>query len=422
VLDINSIIGYNKGMKLKSLKGYIVEEKNTHMEHLEDLIFNEGSAGTKKAINFIKDLRDMLAGHSASKITATVKWDGAPAIFAGIDPRDGKFFIAKKGVFNKEPKIYKTNKEIDADTTGDLAVKFKVALAELKKLGIKSGVYQGDLMFTKSDLKKETIEGQNYITFHPNTIVYAVPENSDLANKIKQAKIGVVWHTTYTGDSFETMKASFGKSIVQHLTPVSSVWMDDANYKDYSGTATFTAAETTVLNGLITKIQAKFNNIKAEAIDAISDNEELLLQIKTYNNTKIRSGEGFVDTKSHVKGLFDYIHTKLEPKQKTEKGKAAGEEKRKAVLRYFSEHNPQDIQDIFDLVNLMTEAKDMIVAKMNQAGHISTFLKTTNGFKTTGVEGFVAIDHLKGGAVKVINRMEFSRSNFSADIIKGWQR
>lgn len=409
-------------MKLKSLKGYIVEEKNTHMEHLEDLIFNEGSAGTKKAINFIKDLRDMLAGHSTSKITATVKWDGAPAIFAGIDPRDGKFFIAKKGVFNKEPKIYKTNKEIDADTTGDLAVKFKVALAELKKLGIKSGVYQGDLMFTKSDLKKETIEGQNYITFHPNTIVYAVPENSDLANKIKQAKIGVVWHTTYTGDSFETMKASFGKSIVQHLTPVSSVWMDDANYKDYSGTATFTAAETTVLNGLITKIQAKFNNIKAEAIDAISENEELLLQIKTYNNTKIRSGEGFVDTKSHVKGLFDYIHTKLEPKQKTEKGKAAGEEKRKAVLRYFSEHNPQDIQAIFDLVNLMTEAKDMIVAKMNQAGHISTFLKTTNGFKTTGVEGFVAIDHLKGGAVKVINRMEFSRSNFSADIIKGWQR
>lgn len=409
-------------MKLKSLKGYIVEEKNTHMEHLEDLIFNEGSAGTKKAINFLKDLRDMLAGHSTSKITATVKWDGAPAIFAGIDPRDGKFFIAKKGVFNKEPKIYKTNAEIDADTTGDLAAKFKVALTELKKLGIKSGVYQGDLMFTKSDLKKETIDGQKYITFHPNTIVYAVPENSDLANTIKQAKIGVVWHTTYTGDSFETMKASFGKSIVQHLKPTPSVWMDDANYKDYSGTATFTAAETTVINGLINKAQTKFNGIKLEALDAISQNEELLMQIKTYNNTKIRSGEGFSDTKAHVKGLFDYIHAKLEPKQKTEKGKAAGEEKRKAVLKYFSEHNPQDIQDIFDLANAMTEAKDMIVAKMNQAGHISTFLKTTNGFKTTGVEGFVAIDHLKGGAVKVINRMEFSRSNFSADIIKGWQR
>lgn len=421
-LDFNCKIGYNKGMKLKSLKGFITEEKNTHMEHLEDLVFNEGTSGTQKAINFIKDLRDMLAGHSKTKISATVKWDGAPAIFAGIDPRDGKFFVAKKGVFNKEPKIYKTAAEIDADTDGDLATKFKVALTEFKKLGIKSGVYQGDLMFTKDDLKKQVIEGETYITFHPNTIVYAVPDNSDLATKIKKAKIGVVWHTTYTGTSFETMKASFGKGIVQHLTSNANIWMDDANYKDYSGTATFTANETALLNGLITKMQSKFNGIKREAIDAIGQNEELLMQIKTYNNTKIRSGEGFADTKSHVKGLFDYIHAKLEPKQKTEKGKAAGEEKRKAVLRYFSEHNPQDIQDIFDLVNIITEAKEMVVAKMNQAGHISTFLKTASGFKTTSVEGFVAIDHLKGGAVKVINRMEFSRSNFSADIIKGWQR
>jgi hypothetical protein len=409
-------------MKLKSLKGFIVEEKNTHMEHLEDLVFNEGTVGTQKAINFIKDLRDMLAGHSKTKISATVKWDGAPAIFAGIDPRDGKFFIAKKGVFNKEPKIYKTAAEIDADTDGDLAAKFKVALTEFKKLGIKSGVYQGDLMFTKSDLKKQVIDGESYITFHPNTIVYAVPENSDLATKIKKAKIGVVWHTTYTGTSFETMKASFGKGIVEHLTASPSIWMDDATYKDYSGTASFTADETVKLNSIITAAQAKLNSITPAALNAISQNEELLIQIKTYNNTKIRSGEGFANTKEHVKGLFDYIHAKLEPKQKTEKGKAAGEAKRKEILKYFAEHKPSDVQAIFDLVNILTDAKEMVVTKMNQAGHISTFLKTASGFKTTSVEGFVAIDRLKGGAVKVINRMEFSRSNFSADIIKGWQR
>ena len=59
---------------------------------------------------------------------------------------------------------------------------------------------------------------------------------------------------------------------------------------------------------------------------------------------------------------------------------------------------------------------------MNQAGHINTFLKTASGFKTTGVEGFVAIDHLSGGAVKIVDRMEFSHSNFSKDILKGWQR
>lgn len=410
---------------MKKLKEYIQEEKNTHMEHLEDLIFNEGVDGTRRAINFLRDLRDMLAGHVSKKITATVKWDGAPAIFAGVDPRDGKFFVAKKGVFNKEPKIYKTPKEIDADTQGDLATKLKIALTEFKKLGITSGVYQGDLMFTKNDLKKEIIEGDTYLTFHPNTIVYAVPVDSDLANKIKQAKIGVVWHTTYTGDSFETMKASFGTSIIQHMTHVPSVWMDDANYKDYSGVATFTAAETAELNGILSKIGAKFNNIHGEVIDDISNNSELLTLIKTYNNTKVRSGEGFANTKQHVSGLIDYIHDKFQKEsdtKKTQKGKSTVEEKRKNVLKYFTTYDPNHIIGIFDLANLMIQAKEMIISKMNQAGHISTFLRTTSGFKTTGVEGFVAIDHLKGGAVKIVNRMEFSRSNFSSDIIKGWQR
>ena len=140
------------------------------MEHVEDLVFNEGVNGTRKAINFLRSLRDMLAGNSKTSITSTVKWDGAPAIFAGVDPRDGKFFVAKKGVFNKEPKVYKTAAEVDADTSGDLAAKLKVALKEFSKLGIKSGVYQGDLMFT-DDKKTEVIDGEKYITFHPNTIV-----------------------------------------------------------------------------------------------------------------------------------------------------------------------------------------------------------------------------------------------------------
>jgi len=405
-----------------NLKSYIKEEKNTHMEHLEDLIFNEGVAGTKQAIKFLRDLRDMLASSAKAKVTSTVKWDGAPAIFAGIDPRDGKFFIAKKGVFNKEPKIYKTVAEIDADTDGDLAAKFKVALQEFSKLGIKKGVYQGDLMFTQSDLKLETIEGSKYVTFHPNTIVYAVPAESDLAKQIKKAKIGVVWHTTYTGATFETMSATFGKGIVEKFIQVPSIWMDDANYKDYSGTATFTKTETTKLNGIITKADALVASIQTATLNGISQNPDLMLLVKTFGNSKIRAGEKITDTNKYVTDLFNYIHEKLEPKQKTEKGKAAGEAKRKEIMAFFANHDKKEIVKIFDLANTLVDAKHMIVDKMNQAGHISTFLKTTNGFKVTGVEGFVAIDHLTGGAVKIINRMEFSQSNFSPDIIKGWQR
>lgn len=407
-----------------SLRSYIKEEQNVHMEHLEDLVFNEGVDGTRKAINFLRDLRDMLAGNSSTKVTATVKWDGAPAVFAGIDPRDGKFFVAKKGIFNKEPKIYKTPAEVEADTSGDLAVKLKIALAEFSKLGIKSGVYQGDMMFTAADLKKETIDGNDYITFHPNTIVYAVPYDSALGRQIRSAKVGVVWHTAYSGDSFESMQASFGQAIANQMTPTKSVWMDDANYKDYSGTATFTSAETKHVTDMLAQAGRMFNSISARTLNAISQDPDLLLLVKTYNNTKVRAGQRINPTQ-HVKGLFNYIFDKFQKEigaKKTVQGKTVQEVKRKKILSFFANHPQAEIVRIFELANLLADIKMPIIAKMNQAGHISTFVRTADGFKVAGVEGFVAIDHLKGGAVKIVDRMEFSKNNFSPEIIKGWQR
>ena len=177
--------------------------KNLHLEHIEDEILNYGITGGRASINFVRSLRDMLAGNSRSSIDMTVKWDGAPAIFAGIDPEDGKFFVAKKSVFNVNPKLYKSVAEIDADLSGQLNAKFKVALEEFSKLGI-TGVLQGDLMFT-DDVDTTDIEGKKYYTFQPNTIVYAVDVNSDLGKKIKNAKIGV-WHTTYKGNALQDMK------------------------------------------------------------------------------------------------------------------------------------------------------------------------------------------------------------------------
>ena len=407
-----------------NLRDFLKEEKNTHMEHLEDLIFNEGVTGTRKAINFLRDLRDMLAGNSKARVTATVKWDGAPAIFAGIDPRDGKFFVAKKGVFNKNPAVYKTNADIDAALSGDLAVKFKVALREFSKLGITTGVYQGDLMFT-NDKKTETIDGEKYVTFHPNTIVYAVPYASELGRSIRAAKIGVVWHTTYTGSSFEDMTASFGKTIVDKFTSSPSIWMDDANYNDYSGTATFTADETKKLDTVLSRIGTLFQAMNATTLNAIHADEDLLMAIKTFNNSKIRRSETIVDTSTHVGEMYHWIHDKYQKeidKKVTPAGKSKQEQLRSKILNFFAHHDKNQIVSIFDLMNMMVEAKAMIIDKMNQAGHISTFLKTKDGFKVTGVEGFVAIDHLSGGAVKIVDRMEFSRANFDPAILKGWSK
>jgi hypothetical protein len=212
------------------------EGKNLHLEHLEDNILNRGVVGAREAINFLQSLRDMLAGRSQSKLNVTTKWDGAPAIFAGVNPENGKFFVGTKGIFAKNAKLNYTDADIDKNHPGSgLNDKLKIALAFLPKLGIK-GVLQGDMMFTKSDLKKETIGGEKYITFQPNTIVYAVPEATRLASMITQAQLGIVFHTSYSGRTLETMKASFNIDI-GHLNRTKDVWFRDASFVDASGTA-----------------------------------------------------------------------------------------------------------------------------------------------------------------------------------------
>ena len=406
-----------------SFKRYLEEQKNTHMEHAEDLVLNAGVQGARMAINYFQGVRDMLAGHSKRAMNLTVKWDGAPAVFAGVDPTDGKFFVAKKGIFNKNPKVYKTPAEIDADTSGDLATKLKMALNHFKDLGIK-GVVQGDLLYTHDTIDHTEIDGEAYITFQPNTIVYAVPANSKLAKQILRSKIGVVWHTSYAGDSFETMKASFGQAISTKLNNSASVWHTDATFKDVSGAATFTDAETKALTAVLSRAGIIFNTIPAATLNDISDNDEFLMRVKTYNNSKVRAGEKITNTTAHVTGLMNFIHNYYQNeanKKKTDKGKQVQLDKQKEMLRYFTNHSKHDIVKVFDLMNLMVDCKDMVIRKLNMVQSLRTFLRTTDGFRTTSPEGYVAIDHI-GNAVKLVDRLEFSKANFSPDIIKGWQK
>jgi len=409
---------------MKKFDKYIVEAKNTHMEHVEDLIFNEGVVGTRKAINFLRDLRDMLAGNSKSSVSRTVKWDGAPAVFVGVDPSDGKFFVAKKGVFNKNPKVYKTPADVKADTSGTLTAKLLVALSEFSKLGIKSGVYQGDLMFTKGDVKKEEIDGNSYFTFQPNTIVYAVPVNSGLGRSISRAKIGVVWHTTYTGNSFDSMSASFGKSIASKLNDVSGVWQTDATFTDESGRATFTEKETEACTALLSQVGTVFNNTPADLINYWHENPNLLELVKIFNNSYVRSGKR-INPRTHTQAFMNWITDRFKKetdKVKTPAAKAKVKERQKEVMRIFSRYRKNQIQNVWTLMVLLADAKQLIINKMNQAGSLKTFLRTRSGFKVTAPEGFCAIDHLSNDAVKIVDRMEFSKANFSPDIIKGWQR
>ena len=412
-----------------SFKDLLTEDKggkNLHLEHLEDEIINYGVDGGRAAINFLQSLRNMLAGGSRSSVNMTVKWDGAPAIFAGIDPEDGKFFVAKKSVFNVSPKLYKTNAEIDADLSGDLNAKFKIALKEFSKLGI-TGVLQGDLMFT-DDVEKSTIDGSGYYTFQPNTIVYAVPVDSVLGKTINKAKIGVVWHTTYTGDALQDMKASFGANI-SSLNKPSSVWMDDATYKDASGKATFTAAETEKVTAVLSQVGKTFQKINAGQLTSFLKLQGSMTgaiagaSLKTYNNSKVRAGEKITNPMSHAKGyeawVWDSIQKQID-KAKSPAGKKKYENIQKEYVREVKKHTRNLIQ-IITFQNLLVDAKMLIVKKLNSVkGLTDTFIKTANGFKVTNPEGYVAIDRVSGGAVKLVDRMEFSFNNFTA--IKAWDK
>ena len=391
------------------------------MEHIEDLIFNKGVDGARQAINFIRDIRDSLSGHTTTKQNITVKWDGAPAIFVGVDPEDGKYFVAKKGLFAKTPKMYKSKADMK-DLSGDLKKKFVIAFDEFQKLGIKKGVYQGDLMFTKSDLKLESLGDtkEKHITFQPNTIVYAVPAKTPLASKILKAKIGVVWHTTYTGKTIKGMSASFGKDIANKFKQSPSIWMDDATYTDVTGQATLTSTETDELTGILSDAGKVFQKLDADVLNSINQNNNLLIKIKTFNNTFVRAGEPFPNPKDHVKKLYNWIQDKYQEEiddRKTEKAKDKQREILKSVNEIFT--HPTELKNIFTLMNHLVNAKAIVINKLNQASSLGTFLRTRNGFKATNQEGFVAIDNING-SIKLVDRMEFSRANFSPEVIKGW--
>ena len=399
---------------------FITEQKNTHMTHIEDKVLYGGVNGTRQAINALRELRDMLAGETKSKLST--KWDGAPAIFCGQDPTDGEFFVAKKGVFAKNPKVYKSNADIDADiSSGDLSDKMKLALKHLPELGIK-GVIQGDFLFSKPDLKTENIDGQKYVTFHPNTIIYAVPY--DQADALRKAKIGIVWHTTYKGKDFESMKASYGVDVSKFKSSV-NVWSQDAMLRDVSG-ATMDKKETAEVTKHLSTAGKIFNKIAGSTLRELERNQDLAQLIEQYNNTFVRAQTVIPNSSTHVNGLIKWINTKFKAemdKRKSEKGKMVQQQKLDDILKFFSAKNKKSLISMFDLQKSIVLAKLKLINKLNSISSYDTFVQTKKGYKVrTGAEGFVAIDKLGGDAVKLVDRLEFSYNNFSPDVLKGWEK
>jgi hypothetical protein len=297
----------------------------------------------------------------------------------------------------------------------------KISLANLKKLNPK-GIFQGDMMYSRSDLQKSNIDGQSYITFHPNTIMYAVPQGSNLAKQITSSKMGIVLHTEYTGNTWDSLSASYNVS-KKSFTQTSSVWFDDANVKDLTGQASFTKKETAELTKHLSNAGKMFQRIAGSTLRELENHELMARELETYNNKLVRGGKIIpANTRGHVDGLIKHINDKYQnkiDKLKTEKGKKRKRDEMDVFMAFFSKKNKKSLQALYELQRSLIFAKLMVVSKLNQINNMKTFLKTKNGFQVTGHEGFVAIN--SGNAFKLVDQLEFSHANFSDEILKGWE-
>ena len=403
-----------------SFKGFFTKEKNTHLEHLEDDIINRGSKGGENAINFLNSIRDMLAGSSSSKVNMSVKWDGAPAIICGINPENGQFFVGTKAVFNATPKINYTSSDIKRNHDGGLAEKLTIALRELKKLKI-TGILQGDFLFAKSDLKSEKIDGESMITFTPNTITYAVPVDSSIGKRISRARMGIVFHTSYSGKKMKDLRAGFGT--VSGKSGISSIFLADAAYKDVSGSAKLTTGELSTFNarirmaeGSLSKASSMLDEMSKSSSDALS----IGYRLKTFFNHFIRNTQGnMAKVKTLVDMFGEYYENVLQTEidsKKTEAGKKKYKDALKKNMNIINRNKQALYFAIASHVTLQN-AKNFLVNKLSEIQSIGHFLRTPNGYKVTAPEGFVAVDR-GAGAVKLVDRLEFSRANFTAE--KDW--
>jgi hypothetical protein len=404
-------------MKLFEIKGQtpefmLTESKNVHLEHLEDLVFNNGYSGAIAAIDYIESLRHMLAEGTGTTAKLTVKWDGSPAIICGIDPADGKFFVGTKAVFSKETKACKSTRDIERfyGDQPDLAEILANALQYLKKVNI-GNIIQGDLMFTENSKELADINGEKCITFTPNTITYAVPAESGLGQQIARAKLGIIFHTSYEGESLETMKAGYLVNI-QGFTKHSDVWFDDATYKDYTGIASLTPTEDRKIKSMMTATYNTMEKIGQQRFDIILANKEFSRNIKPYINKMIRSGTHISQPTAFLQDFmrhYNEIMTKDidDPTSRKAQNRLA---KIKEKEQWVAD-NANNLLGILAIYKRIVEMKQMLLRKLQQVEGIGTFQKTNNGYKVTAPEGFVAIGH-DGGAVKLVDRLTFSRMNF----------
>ena len=390
------------------------EFKRTHLEHIEDIVITDGYEGGKAVIEYFRGLLLTLKGTSSEAMSVSVKWDGAPAVVCGTNPDNGRFFVGTKSVFAQNAKINYTKRDIaNNHGTDDLGQKLLKCLVHLKKLNI-SNVVQGDLLFTDDDIVRKNIDGKPHLTFNPNTITYAVPEGGDLANKIDRAKVGIIFHTTYTGDTLAEMDAQGGAD-VSGFTESPDVFFDNATYKDVSGSAKFTDEETKKFYNGIEKLEQLLGNVPNNLSSVLGQNQDFIPTFQMYINAMVKQGELPSDVNKFLQGYRKFYDDRMQRQMsalKAQKALQLRQDKMKQMPIFLSKAK-KPLQAMLTFYKAVQTMKSFVLKKMNQAMAIGSFSQTDSGLEVTEPEGFVAVD--KGGnAVKLVDRLGFSRRNLTA--------
>lgn len=399
--------------------GLLTEAKNTHLTHLEDAILDDGPAGVTFALTILREFGRILNGGTVSRaLNVSVKWDGAPAIIFGQDPVDGKFFVATKGAFNKTPKLAKSHADINAFWSGGLADTMSLAFDTLGAANPK-GVFQGDALYTRSSIAVQSIDGVSYLTFRPNTITYAVDVNSDLGRRIAASEFGVVVHTVYTGrGSLANYSASpVTSAAFSTIRPRGDVVVLDAKFDDLSGSVTFTTQEQTDFELAFEEAQS-WARLDPRVYDVLLA-EPLHAYLQQFINDQVRQNKSH--TPEQAVHAFTVFLAQVEDKELTARKSPRGKEgvrQRFGAMLSTMRSVQRGLVNWFALHSAITRAKNIVVRKLGQASRVASFVSTPTGYSVTGPEGFVAVAH-SGKAIKLVDRLEFSRLNFT--VPKEWK-
>mgnify|MGYP001320994795 FL=1 len=396
------------------IEDILTEFKRTHLEHIEDIVITDGYEGGKAVLEYFRGLLLTLKGTSSEAMSVSVKWDGAPAVVCGINPDNGRFFVGTKSVFAQKAKINYTKKDIAKNHgTEELGQKLLKCLVHLKKLNIQ-GVVQGDLLYTDEDIVRKNIDGKPHLTFTPNQITYAVPEAGDLGKAIDRAKVGIIFHTTYNGDTLADMTASGGADVSSY-TKNNDVFFDNATYKDVSGSAKFTDDETTQFYNGIEKLENLLNNVPRNLSSVLAKNQDFIPMFQMYINAMVREGQLPNNVNKFLQGFKKFYADRMQQQMsglKAQKALQLRQDKMKQMPQFLASARAP-LQAMLTFYRAVQTMKAFVLKKMNQAMAIGSFSQTDNGLEVTEPEGFVAVDKA-GNAVKLVDRLGFSRRNLTA--------